>query len=244
MRALRIKFYQNMVNYKLPSSFQLKETYPLPPYSTVSGMIHRVCGFTEYHPLKISIAGDYYSKVNDLATRYEFAASTYEEARHAYKLHSSVENRNYGLARGVSTTELLTDLELMIHILPEKEEDLEVLYHSFKNPSEYISLGRREDLVRIEEVKLVEIVEKEIVEDYTLEYSAYIPVEAQKNYSADFDFVTVYKLNRYYEKVQIKKGIEQRRWKKVSAFYGTKGKELVSDEVYQFDENENIVFFS
>ncbi|MGN8843089.1 type I-B CRISPR-associated protein Cas5b [Niallia sp. HCP3S3_B10] len=245
MRALRIKLYQNMVNYKLPSSFQLKETYPLPPYSTVSGMIHRVCGFTEYHPLKISIGGDYYSKVNDLATRYEFAAATYETARHAYKLHSSEDNRDYGLARGVSTTELLTDVELMIHILPEKEEDLEVLYQSFKNPSEYISLGRREDLARIEEVKLVNIKENELKDTYTLSYSAYIPVELFESYSSEgIEFATVYKLNRYYEKVQIKKGLEQRRWKQVSVFYGAKGREVLNDNVYEFDEDGNIVFFA
>ncbi|WP_445492472.1 type I-B CRISPR-associated protein Cas5b [Niallia sp. 03133] len=244
MKALRIKLYQNMVNYKLPSSFQLKETYPLPPYSTVSGMVHRVCGFTEYHPLKISIAGDYYSKVNDLATRYEFAAASYEQVRHTHKLHSSDENRDYGLIRGISTTELLIDVELVIHILPEKEEDLEVIFESFINPIEYISLGRREDLARVEEVRIVEIVEQELEEDFILKYSSYIPVELFDNYSAEnVEFATVYKLNRYYEKVQIKKGVEQRRWKQVSAFYGAKGRELIYD-TYEFDEDGNIVFFS
>ncbi|MFT8323295.1 MAG: type I-B CRISPR-associated protein Cas5b [Bacillus sp. (in: firmicutes)] len=244
MKALRIKLYQNMVNYKLPSSFQLKETYPLPPYSTVSGMIHRVCGFTEYHPLKISIVGDYYSKVNDLATRYEFAASSYEQVRHTHKLHSSDENRDYGLIRGISTTELLTDVELMIHVLPERDEDLEVIFKSFKNPAEYISLGRREDLARVEEVKIVGIVEQELEEDFILKYSSYIPVELFDNYSAEnVEFATVYKLNRFYEKVQIKKGVEQRRWKQVSAFYGAKGRELIYD-TYEFDEDGNIVFFS
>lgn len=245
MKAIRIKFYQNMVNYKLPSSFQLKETYPLPPYSTVSGMIHRVCGFTEYHPLKISIAGDYYSKVNDLATRYEFAAATYEKGRHAYKLHSTVDNRDYGLSRGISTTELLTDIELTIHILPERVEDLEVLFHSFQNPIEYISIGRREDLARVEEVRLVTIEEKELEDTYILKSSAYIPIELLENYSADnIEFATVYKLNRYYEKVQIKRGLEQRRWKQVSVFYGAKGREVLNDYVYEFDEDGNIVFFA
>ena len=40
---LRLKLYQNMVNYKT-NSFQLKETYPL-PYSSVIGMVHSVCSF-------------------------------------------------------------------------------------------------------------------------------------------------------------------------------------------------------
>ncbi len=34
-----------MVNYRVPTSFQLKESYPLPPYSTVIGMVHSLCNF-------------------------------------------------------------------------------------------------------------------------------------------------------------------------------------------------------
>ncbi|HEX2926701.1 MAG TPA: CRISPR-associated protein Cas5, partial [Ruminiclostridium sp.] len=72
MKGIRLKLSQDMVNYKKPASFQLKETYPLPPYSTVIGMIHNVCGYREYHPMQVSIQGKYFSKVNDLFTRYEF----------------------------------------------------------------------------------------------------------------------------------------------------------------------------
>ena len=72
MKAIKLKLYQNMVNYKVPTSFQLKESYPLPPYSTVIGMVHSLCDFKEYKPMKISISGNYFSKVNDLYTRYEF----------------------------------------------------------------------------------------------------------------------------------------------------------------------------
>ena len=34
-------------------------TYPLPPYSTVIGAIHKACSYTEYHPMQISIQGKY-----------------------------------------------------------------------------------------------------------------------------------------------------------------------------------------
>ena len=69
--GIRVELYQNLCNYKRPTSFQLKETYPLPPYSTVIGMIHKICGYKTYNPMKISIQGTYESKVNDLWTRYE-----------------------------------------------------------------------------------------------------------------------------------------------------------------------------
>jgi CRISPR-associated protein Cas5t len=96
MKAIRIELYQNLVNYKKPTSFQLKETYPLPPYSTVNGMIHYTCGFEEYNDMKISIQGTYNSKVNDLYTRYEFAGAGYEKQRHNIMLKGKEVNKKTG----------------------------------------------------------------------------------------------------------------------------------------------------
>ena len=50
-KAIRLQCFQNLVNYRKPSSFIIKETFPLPPYSTVLGMIHAACGYTEFHPM-------------------------------------------------------------------------------------------------------------------------------------------------------------------------------------------------
>ncbi len=80
MRAIRIKAYQNMANYRLPSSAVIKESYPLPPYSTVIGMVHAACGFTEYVPMQVSIQGRCVSHLSDLYTKYEFGKSTKYEA--------------------------------------------------------------------------------------------------------------------------------------------------------------------
>ena len=58
-KAIRVECFQNLVNYRKPSSFIIKESYPLPPYSTVLGMIHTACGYKkgDFHPMKISIQG-------------------------------------------------------------------------------------------------------------------------------------------------------------------------------------------
>lgn len=242
MKAIRLKLYQNLANYRVPTSFQLKESYPLPPYSTVSGMVHRVCQFTEYHPMDISIQGDYYSKVNDLNVRYEFAAATYEKDRHTFKLHSSEDGRDYGMIRGVTTTELLTDVELMIHIIPHNEQDFVHIYHSFLKPKEYVSLGRREDIVRIDEVKIVELEKKMLDDEYILDSSAYVPVQMREDYNSDGGKLTIYNLNRYYEKVPIRKGVEQRKWKKVSVFHAAKGNSIYIDSEVLVDQDENLVF--
>lgn len=175
MKSIRLKLKQNLVNYKLPTSFQLKETYPLPPYSTVIGMVHNTCNYTEYKPMKISVQGKYHSKVNDLATRYEFKnGMTFDASRHQIKVGE------YGISRGVSNVELLSDVELVIHIVPEDENLIEEIFNAFKAPREYISLGRREDLVVVDEVKIVEISEERIKDEnlrIDRDYRAYVPVE-------------------------------------------------------------------
>lgn len=175
MKSIRLKLKQNLVNYKLPTSFQLKETYPLPPYSAIIGMVHNTCNYTEYKPMKISVQGKYHSKVNDLATRYEFKnGMTFDATRHQIKVGE------YGISMGVSNVELLSDVELVIHIVPEDEKLVEEIFNAFKTPREYVSLGRREDLVVIDEVKIVEISEERIKDEnlrIDRDYRAYVPVE-------------------------------------------------------------------
>ena len=76
MRAIRIQCFQNLANYRKPSSLIIKETYPLPPYSTVIGMVHRACDFKEYHPMNVSIQGTNKGTISDLYTRYSFSFGT------------------------------------------------------------------------------------------------------------------------------------------------------------------------
>lgn len=252
MRAVRIKLYQNLVNYKKPTSFQLKETYPLPPYSTVNGMIHYACGFTEYKDMQISIQGKYNSKVNDLYTRYEFGMS-YDKERHnvvfnGYEINKKTgekTKKQYGATRGVSTAELLVDVELLIHIKPKDENLIDIIYNSLKNPEDYISLGRREDIARIDEVKVVEIENKELEDDdFKLKYDAYIPADMfdKDEFASN---ATVYKLNRYYDLVETKKNTFIRQWKKVRVVHAVKEKDLLyADEKFMFDTDNNPVFFT
>ena len=96
MKAIRLKIKQNLVNYKFPTSFQLKETYPLPPYSTIIGMVHNACNYLEYKPMTVSVQGKYHSKVNDLATRYEFKSGmNFDATRHQIKVGE------YGVSMGI-----------------------------------------------------------------------------------------------------------------------------------------------
>ena len=251
MKAVKLKLYQNMVNYKVPTSFQLKESYPLPPYSTVIGMIHSLCDFKEYKPMKISISGNYFSKVNDLYTRYEFKnGNPFEMGRHQLNVNG------YGINRGVATAELLVDVNLTIHIIPEdqSEEFLDIIFEAFKYPREYPSLGRREDIVLIKDVKIVDVEKKKLEKDLSNgeDDFAYIPVnfiqEKLVNYgdkkSGMNIYGTRYELTKNYTSDNI--GTEDkpqmiRFWKKEEVIYSSNIKGFKRREVPVDTDNE-IVF--
>ncbi|BCJ95332.1 type I-B CRISPR-associated protein Cas5 [Anaerocolumna cellulosilytica] len=257
MKGIRLKLRQDMVNYKKPASFQLKETYPLPPYSTVIGMIHNMCRFKEYKPMRVSIQGKYFSKVNDLYTRYEFKnGMSYDSTRHQLKVN------DFGVSRGVATIELLVDVELLLHIIPEEDSLLEEIYDSLKTPFEYLSLGRREDIAVIEEIRIVEIesinLEKSV--SYSTElnkrvgygYGAFIPIcyfednqiransaKTSLQYSG-----TMIKLNKDYvlHNVGTKKVPRYiRKWNTVDALY-THNFTLFSDFTFYQDDKGDYVF--
>lgn len=249
MKAIRLHISQNLVNYKLPTSFQLKETYPLPPYSTVIGMVHNACEFTEYVPMKVSIQGKYHSKVNDLATRYEFyPGMKFDKGRHQLNVEG------FGIGRGISTTELLSDVELLIHIVLEDESMTEEVCEKLTCPHEYLTLGRREDLIVYKELpKIVEIREEELKRSISIKenYSAYIPIELFEDKNVKLGSVlglpyagTKYKLNKDYiltNKGSAKKPKFFRNWNKVKVIYGSDIKGLRRKEIL-IDEDDRLVF--
>lgn len=248
MRAIKLRLWQDMVNYKKPTSFQLKETYPLPPYSTVIGMVHSLCGYEEYKPMKVSVQGKYFSKVNDLYTRYEFKnAMKYDSTRHQLQVGQ------YGVCQGVATAELLVDVELMLHILPEDQTLVDKIYQAFQLPREYPSLGRREDIVTISEVKIVTLTEKELERQIKAPagYYAYIPYEILEKESINLTnnvagvshSGTRYKLTKNYtlENYGSKKAPKFfRRWHKVDVIYASAT--ALAEETFLIDDDNIVVY--
>ena len=230
MKAIRLKAYQTTANYRKPTSFVLRESYPLPPYSTVIGMVHTACGFESYVPMKVSIAGRYYSSTIDLFTQYEFGNKTYEEGRHQLAVPS--DGKYYGVNRGTGHVQLLVDVELLIHILPEDETMVETIYEGLTNPQVYPSLGRYEDLLRIDEVRIVELSEIEPDDNIDLEYDMYIPKAkaAKKRTTGELNVrASVYRLNKCFS-VDPKIGF--RKWtERVEAVHLAQGKEIRNDIV-------------
>ena len=173
IRVIRLEIRQSLANYRKPLNYQIKESYPLPPYSTVIGMIHKACGFTEYHPMKISIQGTTNDSINDTYTKYTFSKGmTYEKGRHI---------------------ELIQDINLVIHIKPEDENELEYIYEKLRKPDTYLALGRYEDLI---DIKKISIEECKLFTEINTKMPIYVPVSTNEVYGTIFNLPKEFHINK------------------------------------------------
>ncbi|MBM7623756.1 type I-B CRISPR-associated protein Cas5b [Sporohalobacter salinus] len=217
MKVLKLKLFQETACYKKPFAFKVGETYPLPPYSTVKGMLHRVLDAEEFIPMKISIQGNYDSKFVDYQNMY------FDKDDKTTKMPLNIH--------------LLHNVELIIHV-KAKEEVLNRIIKGIKNSNEYLSLGRREDLIRIDEIKFVDLDEYDPWEkgkNYFIKYPIYIPIN---KITEEIEGIN-YRLNWKYKIID-----DLRQWEKIDVKYVEKGSEL-SDEIdITIDEDKDLVFFN
>ena len=225
MKALRLDLFQETACYRKPFAIKISETYPLPPYSTINGLLHRILDAKEYIPIRISIQGDYESLVNEYQTTYFYKKNT--------------------VTKMPMNQHQLLNVRLIVHISAENSV-LDELYNRIRNLEEFLSLGRREDLLRIDDIQFVELNEYEIDSDaeddeededipkkekYNLKHSIYIP----KTYDVEFDGIS-YRLNNYYKSTRDK-------WEKIDVKFIQKGANFDSYNIL-LDEKEDVVYFN
>ena len=179
-KAIRLECYQNLSSYRKPASIDVQESFQFPPYSTVIGMIHKVCNFKEYKPMKISIQGEYKSSL------FNF-----------YNRHFNSKSNIDGI-KGIGYVELIVDVDLIIHVVPEDESLFNEILDKLKKPSIYPALGRHEDILRIDKIDSVELEETDTVYIYN---DSYIPL---KYFSKEDNILgTVYSLNKEFNKTTL-----------------------------------------
>lgn len=215
MKILKMKIFQESACYKKPFAFKVAETYPLPPYSTVIGMFHKIIGAKpgEYYPMNISIQGE-----------YESIFSNYQNLR-MFKGKDKVTS----MPRNVHQ---LLNIKLVLHLQAE-DEVVNKIYENIINGNETFTLGRNEDLVRIDDVKIIEE-PKKVYKKFVNKYNAYIP----KWLDEEIDGIN-YRLNTTYK-------IENdlRKWNKVDVKYVEKHTEQGLEEVIQDEEGDYIFWYS
>ncbi len=214
LKILKIKLFQETACYKKPFAFKVAETYPLPPYSTVIGMFHKIIGAKsgEYFPMNLSIQGE-----------YESIFSNYQNLR-MYKGKGQVT----AMPRNVHQ---LLNVNLVIHMKAE-DSVVDKIYNNIIQGKETFTLGRNEDLVRVDDIKIIG--EPQMVEGNIINrYDAYIPVHLEDEITG-----INYRLNTTYI-------IEEdlRKWDKVDVKYVEKHSQQGLEEVLQDEEGDYIFWY-
>ena len=216
MKILKMKLFQETACYKKPFAFKVAETYPLPPYSTVIGMLHKILQAKsgEYFDMNISIQGE-----------YESIFSNYQNLR-MYKGKDKVTD----MPRNVHQ---LLNINLIIHVKAE-DNIIDNLYKNIIDGVETFTLGRNEDIVRVDEVRILNNISEVNIVPITT--SAYIP-----DYISDGDISGIhYRLNSKYS---IKNNLRQ--WEKVDVTYveGDKNETIEDTASVYIDDDNDYVFF-
>ncbi len=228
MKILRLKLYQETACYKKPFAFKVGETYPLPPYSTVKGMFHSILEAKEFIPMRISIQGNYDTMMIDYQTFYFFKKT--DVAEFPLVLDGLAERPNFDndkMTKMPIYSHMLYDINLIIHVAAE-EQVLGQIVTQIETRGQHLSLGRWEDLVRVDEYKEVEAVPLDEWEEVELENDAYIPLSVMPS---TCDYIP-YKLNWKYE---VKNDIRQ--WEKIEVGY-VRGGVTLRNKPFMVDEDE------
>ncbi|WP_055106672.1 type I-B CRISPR-associated protein Cas5b [Paenibacillus ihumii] len=229
MKALRLKLYQQTACYKKPFAFKVSETYPLPPHSTVKGMLHAILNAKELIPMQISIQGSYDTLVTDYQTHYFFKTEKTEEF--ALTTDGLGISREFGNITTMPIyTHMLYDVSLIIHV-GASDDVLSELEERILKGNIHLSLGRWEDLVRIDACEQVEITIED--EEIILEQNAYVPNEILGE-TEHFP----YSLNWTYRIID---GV--RVWDKLKVGYVQPGSVVYCEEGLLLDPDGNGVFF-
>ena len=214
MKILKLKLFQETACYKKPFAFKVAETYPLPPYSTVIGMFHKILGADsgEYYPMNISVQGE-----------YESIFSNYQNLR-MFKGKDEVT----AMPRNVHQ---LLNVHLLIHVKAE-DDVIDKIYNNIINGVETFTLGRNEDLVRVEEIKYVKEIKK--TDGDINKYNAYVPMYYDDGFLEGIN----YRLNTTYKIVN-----DLRKWNKVDVKYIEKHTSNKLDEVEIDEDGDNMFFY-
>lgn len=213
LKILKLNLFQETACYKKPFAYKVAETYPLPPYSTVIGMFHKILQAKpgEYFPMNISIQGEFESIFSNYQTLRMFKGKDVVTA----------------MPRNVHQ---LLNINLVIHI--EAADDvIDKIYNNILMGEETFTLGRNEDLVRVDGIKILKEV-KPVTETNLENYNAYVP-KAKTNNGINYRLNTVYKIDEN----------NLRRWEKTDVKYIEKDTNETVQDVLEDEDGDLVIFY-
>jgi len=163
MKVLKLKIFQPTAHYRIPFTFARKHTYPIPPYSTVIGLICNVLGIErqdgDFEILKNGLSLAIYGKYEYLNREYIWLRTLSKEEhnrRFGYPENRIIDQMpEHPGGQIPARIDVLENVNLLIYIKHEDEKFLKKMKNAFENPEQRIyplHLGRAEDLVIFDDV--------------------------------------------------------------------------------------------
>lgn len=219
-KVLKLNIFQESACYKKPFSFKAAETYPLPPYSTIKGLLYRVIDADKYNSMGVSVQGDFENKFNNFQTIYFYKSDT--------------------ITTMPMNVHQLFNINLTIHVSAE-EELLHRIYDGFYNLGEAVSVGRREDLARIDNIEFITAKQIDVDDEDNDAIIIKNPIYIPKNQiSDDIDGIN-YRINNWYDD----KINGMKNWHKTDVVYANNDQQIESGLVWVEENNpKELMFFS
>jgi len=159
---IRIKCTGCLNSFRQPDFHTYHKTLPLPPKTTVAGLIGSALGISprqvndewlKGNRFKMGIIGENNGKTNDLWQIRKY------EAKQIAAYNKGTESTPYKTA--VIIRELLYSSTYVMYLCFENKNDQIEIFEKLTNPKWALSLGREDELIRITEIKNIELSEQE-----------------------------------------------------------------------------------
>jgi len=159
MKVLKLKIFQPTAHYRIPFTFARRHTYPIPPYSTIIGLLCNFLGIEnqedeKFGQLKNGLALAIYGRYEYLNREYVWLRTLNKDShneRFRYPENRIIDQMpEHPGAQIPARIDVLENVNLLIYIKHEDEKFLEKMKNAFENPEQRIyplHLGRAEDLI-------------------------------------------------------------------------------------------------
>ncbi len=187
-KVLYIKIFQPFAQYRNPYTFYYAQTYPLPPKSTIIGMLQNATNRyydEKFWNLEVSVHGgfesifwNYQQLIKGFPYLEKIGGNIYLTGKDKLLLYGKGKKSQ---RTPVYQQELFNGhLHIFIRLKKSKDNDnlLEEIKEALNNPKKVLSLGRSEDIIFIRKVEFVNKENVEKAKSFKLFYPTYIK---QKN---------------------------------------------------------------
>lgn len=187
--ALRIELEMPQAHFRKPWSYKIRHTYPIPPFSTVIGLLCNILGDPELL-FKDDFGLSVFSQFSSIDSSYIWLRNLKPKA-HVNK-YLNPQNRelranNIEHPGGQSPVKcfVLNDVHILLYLVSDNIDIFSAIETGIKRPDKWFShlhLGRSEDWVVLKEMKQIKIEPMEFAGKS--DYLSWIP-SPNENYHAD-----------------------------------------------------------